>query len=233
MTITEFKNNIISHGLEYYGRYYGFYLATVTNNNDPEQKGRLMLLIPQIGDTEFNVWINGKGFFSGQNTGFVAIPKVNDTVLVSFCGGDVNFPIWEYCNLNEIPKAALSDYPNTLAIQSHKGHSITINDNTDTLRIAHANGTTIEIQDGLINIGKVGRASQPILLGDTTVEKLDALAGLMMRMCDAIGLITATITPSGITSVPLNSGVFIALKQNIELLKQTFESTKSQIVRTE
>jgi hypothetical protein len=67
----------------------GIYRATVLNNQDPEQRGRVQVLVPAI---------------AGQGSGWAAacrpvggggqVPAVGDTVWVMFENGDPSYPVW-------------------------------------------------------------------------------------------------------------------------------------------
>lgn len=93
----KFRNNLIRNGLEYFGLYYGFYEGLVSDNEDPENRGRVKLKCPAVyGDVEFPKWALPFGMFSGNKIGFYAIPPVNSPIWVTFKGGNPEFPIYTY-----------------------------------------------------------------------------------------------------------------------------------------
>lgn len=67
--------------------------GVVTENNDPEKKGRLRLKLPQLGDNVDTDWAPNMTWGAGKDRGIVWIPEVNDLVLVAFEQGDVRHPI--------------------------------------------------------------------------------------------------------------------------------------------
>lgn len=68
--------------------YYGVYTASVVNNKDPLNQGRVTLRIPQILGTAVSNWAVPLG-----NT-FSGVPALNSIVTVAFTGGDINHPIY-------------------------------------------------------------------------------------------------------------------------------------------
>jgi len=75
-------------------RYYGKYRATVINNLDPENRGRVQV---QLGD-RFGMfpstWALPAFQMAAIQCGLVALPPVHATVWIEFEAGDPDFPIW-------------------------------------------------------------------------------------------------------------------------------------------
>lgn len=72
-----------------------FYWALVTNNTDPEKRGRVRANIIGITPSE-STWIEPVGIpgSGGLKHGGWAIPKVNATILVGFIQGDLDSPFY-------------------------------------------------------------------------------------------------------------------------------------------
>lgn len=71
--------------------------AIVTNNNDPENRGRVKVKFPWSKDSEslfipVNYPAAGNGKNNSVNQGFIFTPEVNDEVIVSYENGDPNRP---------------------------------------------------------------------------------------------------------------------------------------------
>jgi len=67
-------------------RFFGIYRGVVVDTNDPKEKGRIKLKVPQILGNTSTSWawpIVG---------GYIPIP--GDGCWVMFEGGDPNFPLW-------------------------------------------------------------------------------------------------------------------------------------------
>lgn len=71
-------------------RFYGIYRGLVHSVNDPLDKGRIKVRIPQLFGDSPTEWI-----WPAQVTSFkYALPAVNQGVWVMFESGNPNFPVW-------------------------------------------------------------------------------------------------------------------------------------------
>jgi len=75
------------------GPIHGVVVGLVTNNNDPENVGRVKLKFPWLSDSYESDWARMMQFGAGPDSGAVFMPEVNDEVLVAFEFGDVRRPI--------------------------------------------------------------------------------------------------------------------------------------------
>lgn len=90
--------------------YFGKYRGKVTNNNDPEQRGRVQVSVPSIfGDVQLN-WAMPSVPYAGMQSAFYAIPPPQANVWVEFEGGNPEKPIWSGCfwGTGEVPALALA-----------------------------------------------------------------------------------------------------------------------------
>ena len=69
---------------------FGKYRATVTDDNDPESKGRLEIDIPALGVS--GVWADAS--LPPIPASLVQLPPISSVVWVEFEAGDVRFPVW-------------------------------------------------------------------------------------------------------------------------------------------
>lgn len=72
--------------------YVGAAPAVVTDNNDPENMGRVKLKFPWYDDQVESWWARVAMPGAGPDRGFFVLPEVNDEVLVVFEHGDMNRP---------------------------------------------------------------------------------------------------------------------------------------------
>ena len=70
----------------------GVVVAIVTDNNDPNNVGRVKLKFPWLDDNYESDWARLCQLGAGPNSGAVWIPEVNDEVLVAFEHGDIRRP---------------------------------------------------------------------------------------------------------------------------------------------
>lgn len=232
---TMFRQLLQRWGLEYFGRYYSSYRGFIADNNDPQKAGRLKLRVPAIyGDTVHEYWAYPIGNFAGNKIGLVALPEIGDMVWVEFENGDPRYPLWKYGNFgeNDLPDRAKENYPRTTVLVDKAGNTITLDAVNKLIELISAAGTAIEVKDQQINLGTLGGAKEPVLLGDITVEKLEQICDLISNLCTNIAGITV-LTPLGPSTPPVNASAFVALKTQVDTLKATLAATKSQIVRTD
>lgn len=90
---------------------YGVHLGTVIDNNDPEQRGRVRVIVPHINAREaLPSWAlpRGQSYGGARNTsrapgapqrkparGRFIVPEVDAVVLVTFLDGNPEVPLWE------------------------------------------------------------------------------------------------------------------------------------------
>lgn len=189
-------------GLEYFNRYYGIYKGFVHDNDDPDNLGRLQIIVPKVyGNTPFRKWAVSKGIYSGKKIGSFWMPNKEDTVWVSFEGGDCRFPVWEYGHWMEgqVPRDASVQ---NKVLQTTSGHRLEFSDIKDEelIRIQDKHGNFIELnKNGVsivtdsISLGSLDESAEPAVMGDTAV-------GLLNEFIADIGALDTIITSAGVTS---------------------------------
>jgi uncharacterized protein involved in type VI secretion and phage assembly len=73
--------------------YFGKYRGKVTNNNDPEQMGRVRVKYPSLSDSEESAWARIATPSAGNQRGILMLPQPNEEVIVGFEHGDTRRPI--------------------------------------------------------------------------------------------------------------------------------------------
>ncbi|WP_028058621.1 VgrG-related protein [Candidatus Solirubrobacter pratensis] len=68
-------------------------VGLVTNNNDPEQMGRVRVKYPSLSDSEESAWARVATPSAGNARGLLMLPQVNEEVIVGFEAGDTRRPI--------------------------------------------------------------------------------------------------------------------------------------------
>lgn len=99
-----FLEQLTFNGLEHFNKYYGNYRAIVTDNLDPEKRGRIQLYSPELGQTKaLNVWVDpafdyacGRSQDDNGNDrpkhGVFWPPEIGDFVRVAYSRGDPSTP---------------------------------------------------------------------------------------------------------------------------------------------
>ena len=68
-------------------------VGVVTNNNDPEARGRVRVKYPSLSDSEESAWAPVVTPSSGNQRGFLMLPQPDEEVIVGFEHGDARRPI--------------------------------------------------------------------------------------------------------------------------------------------
>jgi hypothetical protein len=75
-------------------RYYGKYRGTVIENIDPEQIGRVLLMVPDVLGITPSSWAMPCVAAAGIQSGMFIVPPIGSGVWVEFEQGDPDYPIW-------------------------------------------------------------------------------------------------------------------------------------------
>lgn len=153
-------------------RWYGIFIGIVTNNNDPEKKGRVKVRYPWLDDHGESDWVRIAGTGANSDAGVSMLPNVNDQVLVAFEHGDFNRPIimaslqqetgesneivtengqtvrasWRTSGGHDVTMAHNSQ-ENFLQINTSSGHTVRLDETAQKLTITSAGGHTIVLDD--------------------------------------------------------------------------------------
>lgn len=97
--------------------YWGKYRGTVINNIDPDMRGRLLCMVPDVQSLIPTTWCEPCTPLAGPTgppMGVYMVPPIGAGVWVEFEQGDPNFPIWVGCRWGstaDIPSLAKSGLP--------------------------------------------------------------------------------------------------------------------------
>jgi hypothetical protein len=138
------------------GKFIGKYRATVVNNIDPEMRGRLMLVIPDVSSLIPSTWAEACVPLAGPTgppMGVYMVPPIGAGVWVEFENGDPNYPVWVGCRWglpSDIPPLALAGLPGlpNIVLSSITQNQIVISDNPLIgITIMSATGASIIINE--------------------------------------------------------------------------------------
>lgn len=133
---------------------FGKYRGTVVNNVDPEQIGRLQVIVPAFSPVPIS-WAMPCMPWGGINQGVFTVPLIGAGVWVEFEGGDSDYPIWTGCywgNAAEVPVMAKMVPPAVpgFTIQTALKNGIVISDvpgPTGGILIQTSTGAMISVSD--------------------------------------------------------------------------------------
>jgi uncharacterized protein involved in type VI secretion and phage assembly len=154
--------------------------AIVTNNNDPEDQGRVKLKYPWLANDVESDWARVVGAGAGQERGFYCLPEVNDEVLVAFEHGDVNRPLvlgglWNGVDAPAVPvgQAIRDGKVHTRAFRTRSGHTLTLVDDAEAkVQLETSGGHSLLLDD------------------ENTLIELKTSGGVVLTLNDADGSVT-------------------------------------------
>jgi uncharacterized protein involved in type VI secretion and phage assembly len=116
-------------------RYYGKYRATVLNNVDPRNQGRIQVQLADRYGMMLSTWAMPSFPLAALTASMVALPPVMSSVWIEYEQGDPEFPIWSGSFFAEPgslpPQVMVGATPATpnIFIQTVGGVSLTLSDN--------------------------------------------------------------------------------------------------------
>ena len=167
------------------GQYFGKYRATVINNIDPEMRGRLMLMIPDVLNLIPSTWAEACAPLAGPTgppMGVYMVPPIGAGVWVEFEHGNPDYPIWVGCRwgaASDIPplaRAGLPVAPN-IVLQTLAQNSIVISDlpgPTGGIMLKSLTGASIIVNDTGIYIQN-GKGASITMVGPAVTINQGAL----------------------------------------------------------
>ena len=165
-------------------------VGLVTNNNDPEGRGRVKVSFPHLHDQVESFWARVASPMSGNGWGLQFIPEVGDEVLVAFLEGDIQTPIiiGSLHNGKDKPPLEADDGQNNLRIiRTRSGHEIVFDDTQDKskLTIRSSSGHFIELDDEKgqekITIQDQSGSEKIVLDGDQNTITIESSKDLAVR----------------------------------------------------
>ena len=164
-------------------KFYGKYRATVLNNIDPMQIGRIQVIVPDVSNVIPTSWAMPCVPVAGIQMGMYTVPPIGSGVWVEFEKGDPDYPIWVGCfwgTAAEVPALARMVPPAVpgITFQTTLQNGVTINDvpgPTGGIMLKSATGATIIVNDTGIYIQN-GKGASIIMVGPSVTINNGALA---------------------------------------------------------
>lgn len=131
-----------------YGKFRGF----VTDNKDPEERGRLKVRVPATLGTEATAWALPCVPFGGsEKSGLLLLPEVGAEVWVEFEQGDLDLPIWVGTMWSSAPQQGGPDLgsPTARTLRTPSGQLLRFDDEQGKTGITlhHSSAAEITIVD--------------------------------------------------------------------------------------
>ena len=166
-------------------KFYGKYRGTVTVNVDPEQRGRIMAMVPDVLGMMPSSWAMPCFPIAGKQQGTYFIPQIGAGVWVEFENGDPSHPIWTGCfwgSVAEVPALALAGNPASpsVVLQTSLQNAVVISDlagPTGGIMLKSTTGASIIVNDTGIYIQN-GKGASIVMTGPTVTVNNGALVVL-------------------------------------------------------
>ncbi len=163
-------------------KYYGKYRGTVVQNVDPEQRGRIQAIVPDVSNVVPTTWASACVPLAGKSMGTYVVPQVGSGVWIEYEQGDVDYPIWTGCFWGmaaEVPALALAGNPvsPSIVLQTGLQNSIVLSDvpgPTGGIMLKSSTGAMIMVNDIGITISN-GKGATITMTGPTVTINNGAL----------------------------------------------------------
>jgi uncharacterized protein involved in type VI secretion and phage assembly len=152
-------------------KYYGKYRGSVVQNVDPERRGRIQAMVPDVSNVVPTTWALPCVPLAGKNTGSYLVPQVGAAVWIEYEQGDPDYPIWTggFWAEGDVPSPALDGNPvsPSIVLQTGQRNSITLSDVPGPdggIMLKSAAGAMILVNDTGITISN-GNGAKIVLNG--------------------------------------------------------------------
>jgi uncharacterized protein involved in type VI secretion and phage assembly len=164
------------------GKYYGKYRGTVVQNIDPEQRGRIQVLVPDVTNVVPTTWATACVPLAGKSMGVYLVPQIGAGVWVEYEQGDPDYPIWTGCFWGvaaEVPPLALAGNPvsPSIVLQTGLQNTVMLSDvpgPTGGIMLKSPTGAVIIVNDVGITISN-GKGATIVMTGPTVTINNGAL----------------------------------------------------------
>jgi uncharacterized protein involved in type VI secretion and phage assembly len=171
----------VTAGAKYYGKYRG----TVVQNVDPEQRGRIQALVPDVSNIVPTTWATACVPLAGKSMGTYVVPQIGAGVWIEYEQGDPDYPIWTggfWGVAAEVPPLALAGNPASpsIVLQTGLQNTISLSDvpgPTGGILLKSATGAMIVVNDLGITISN-GKGATIVLNGPSVTVNNGALTVL-------------------------------------------------------
>jgi uncharacterized protein involved in type VI secretion and phage assembly len=163
-------------------KFLGKYRATVVNNVDPMQIGRIQVIVPDVSNIMLSSWAMPCVPVAGIQMGVFTVPVIGSGVWIEFEHGDPDYPIWVggfWGSAAEVPALARMVPPAVpgITMQTTLQNGLTVNDvpgPTGGIMLKSATGATIIVNDTGIYIQN-GKGASIVMVGPSVTVNNGAL----------------------------------------------------------
>lgn len=114
--------------------YFGLYMGKVTRTDDPEERGRVKAIIPDVlGVDTDSAWCEPCVTVAYDEGGDFCVPPIDEFIWIQFVGGDPNRPVYMggWWSKNKVPKDSYNELDNYRIINYANCKVTMVNDKID------------------------------------------------------------------------------------------------------
>jgi phage protein D len=220
----------------------GVMVGIVTNNKDEEDRGRVKVKFPALGDNVESYWCRLASTMAGPTRGIAMLPEANDEVVVAFVNGDPNHgvvigSVWNGSDKLPKPLGQLVTGGATIrrVIKSRKGHEILIDDTEEPggfviVDMTGDNKIVINTKENLIQVLAKNNIEITSAQGDISITATTGAINIKAQKAIAITSDTDKITAQAMNNVDISSRtakVTAAGLTGVDITSQTGKVTAS------
>jgi uncharacterized protein involved in type VI secretion and phage assembly len=185
------------------GRLVGVVPALVSNNDDPDQQGRIKVKFPWLTDREESDWARIAAPYAGKERGLFILPEVGDEVLVAFEHGDVTraYVLGMLWNGVDTPPTGDGDGRDRKVLRTRSGHLIRLDDTdgAEKIEILDKTGKNAITLDSAANTITIAADKDIVLKAPQGTVKIEAQKLELVASGDAKLEASGTMTVKGAT----------------------------------
>jgi phage baseplate assembly protein V len=163
--------------------YHGLYAGIVTDDEDPNGRGRVKLRLRWIADDFITQWAAVAQIYAGNGFGGYWIPERDDQVLVAFLGGELRRPIivGALYSEGELPHAARLNGADPKYFRTKAGHMLLMEDGKGRkIKLVDATGKNSVLIDSEANSITIEAQSDVTIKGGANVT-VEATGNLTLK----------------------------------------------------
>ena len=186
--------------------------GVVTNNQDPDNLGRVKVSFPWLAEGEESAWARVVTPVAGAQRGLFWLPEVGDEVLLAFEHGDPGRPyvlggLW---NGTDTPPTDAGDGRDVRVLKSRSGHLVRLDDSSgaEKIEIVDKSGSNTIVLDTAANTitltsgkdiqlkapqGKILLEAQEVQVSSSAATKVEASGSLTVQASGSLTLKGSTV----------------------------------------
>jgi phage baseplate assembly protein V len=191
-------------------RFYGVVEGLVTQNDDPDQEGKVRVTFPWFDNDMISEWCRILQPYAGAGYGMFFVPEVGDEVVIGFAHGDMRLPIilGGVYNGKDKPSTHRDASTDQKVIRTKGGHQILLDDSKDSqeVKITTNGGHTVELDDQGQSVKIASSGGHAVTLDDQGQSVKITTSGGQSITLESSGAVTISALSVTIDATSINLG---------------------------